>query len=370
MTGAFESDWEIWLSDPSGLRLAELTQVGAFSLARVSDAVGAFEIELPGHVFDDFIRIDGIVEFWRTPAGGRSSLLLAGFIRQPRYLQDRNGRDMTVLSGEDSMELLTRRIVAYAAGSSQAQKTDYADDMMKAIIRENFGSSAPADRDVSGLNFTVAPDLSLAPSITKAFAWKNTFAVLKDIAAASAENGTNLYFDLVPIISGEQVGFDFRTYIDQRGIDRTSTGIIFGPEWSNLEDPDLLEDYEGEINYVYSGGQGEESDREIVEVSDTTRIGKSIWNRREAFTDARNEATTAAVTAKGETELNKGKPRIRFSGTLLDMPNSRFGVDWDFGDKVLAQYRGRELSGAVLAVSISVDGYGNEKVKGRLEIEQ
>ena len=119
---------------------------------------------------------------------------------------------------------------------------------------------------------------------------------------------------------------------------------------------------------MYTGGQGEEAEREIVEVSDAARIGMSPWNRREGFADARNESTTAGVTAKGNEVLAAGRPRLRFSASLKDTELARYGMEWEFGDRVTASYRGRQFDGMIKAVTIGVDG--DESIGARIEVEE
>jgi hypothetical protein len=202
-------------------------------------------VTLPGNfhaTYKTMIDVDYMVEFWRHPAQGAMRLESVFFVRDIIYEEDFKGNDIIILAGPDGNDLLNRRIVAYAAGSSQSDKTNQADDMMKEIVTENLGSSATAPRDLTDLNFTVAGDVTAAPSITKAFSWRNVLDVLQDIVAISAENGTDLYFDVVPVvISSSEIGFEFRTYTDQPGQDRTfmtanrpSSSARNGATWHNL----------------------------------------------------------------------------------------------------------------------------------------
>jgi hypothetical protein len=240
--------------------------------------------------------------------------------------------------------------------------------MIKAIARENLGSSAyDVNRDLSGLSFTVAPDLSAGASVTKKFSWKNILGILKEIADASWEAGTELYFDVEPMVVSEtQIGFELRTYTGQIGMDR-SASVFFGKEWGNLASPKLEKDYGEEVNYVYAGGQGEGSDRTIIQALDSPRIGASPWNRREVFADARNETLVAGVTGKAFAALKAGRPRMRFSGSLLDTEQTRYGIDWSFGDKVTVEYRGIQFSGMIRAVRLELNEDGDETVDCKIE---
>ncbi len=374
--GKQETTYEVWLCDQYGRRLTILDNLIDFEIVKVVNSVSYCSVTLPGNFHETYqtlIGVDYMVEFWRSPAQGAMTLESVFFVREIVYEEDVKGNDIIILSGPDGNDLLDRRIVAYSAGSSQADKTDNADDMMKEIVTENLGSSATdSDRDLTDLNFTVAGDVSDGPSITKGFAWRNVLKTLTEIVYTSAENGTDLYFDVVPVvISSSEIGFDFRTYTNQPGQDRTydtNNPVVFSKEWGNLANPVLYYDYTNEANYVYGGGQGEGADRTISEQSDTTRIGASVWNRRERFADARNEATANGVANKAEEVLNESKPFKRFTGTLLDTPQARYGVDWFFGDKVEVSYRGIQFQGIAKALRMKLDKQGNEILTVKVEV--
>jgi hypothetical protein len=374
--GKQETTYEVWLCDQYGRRLTILDNLIGFDIVKVVNDVSYCSVTLPGNFNETYqtqIGVDYMIEFWRSPAQGAMTLENVFFVREIYYEEDTKGNDIIILAGPDGNDLLDRRIVAYAAGNSESDKTDNADDMMKEIVTENLGSSVTdTDRDLTDLNFTVAGDVTGGPSITKGFAWRNVLKTLKEIAYMSAENGTDLYFDVVPIVvSSSEIGFEFRTYTDQPGQDRTydtNNPVVFSKEWGNLANPILLYDYTKEANYIYGGGQGEGTDRTISEQSDTTRIGASVWNRREKFADARNEATSNGVANKAEEVLNENKPFKRFTGQLLDTPQARYGVDWFFGDKVVISYRGIQFQGIAKALKIKLDREGNEILTVKVEV--
>jgi len=358
------------------LRLALIDNLIDFDIVKVANSVSYCSVTLPGNFSDLYattVGVDYMIEFWRSPAQGAMQMEAVFFVRDISYEEDIKGNDLIILAGPDGNDLLDRRIIAYAAGTSYSDKTDYADDMMKAIVRENLGSLATdSDRNLTSLNFTVAGDISGAPSITKGFAWRNVLTVLSEIAAISAENDTELFFDVVPVvISSSSIGFEFRTFINQPGQDRTydsNNPILFSKEWGNLYDPIMRFDYTSEANHVYGGGQGEGTDRTISEQVDLARVGLSVWNRREKFADARNETTSNGVANKAEEVLNESRPLKRFTGSLLDTPQARYGVDWFFGDKVEISYRGIQFQGIVKALRIKMDKEGNEIITAKVEV--
>lgn len=366
---------EIWISRDDGTRLSIVDNVVSFRWNKVANGVGRCSIVLEEDFDRTLIAVDRKIEIWRAPIGGELRLENAYLIR--RIGTQTNIRPLTriVLHGVDGNDLLRRRIIAFAAGSSESKKTDNIDDMMKAIVRENLGSLAGNDPDGNSRSFdasffSVDPDFGLGPSITKSFAYRKVLLVLEDLSEAARIAGDQVYFAVVPHNVSEYL---FRTYINQIGQDRRSPGgndpITFSLRDGNIEIPDLEEDFDDEENYVFGGGQGEAAARNIQTAFDLARINRSIWGRREAFRDARHESTDAGVTAEAEARLSEGRPKRRFFTSLLSVQGSRYGLDWDFGDRVTVVYAEQQFDGLVWSVKGSVDDEGLETIEGRLEVE-
>lgn len=364
------ASYEVWLDDDRGRRLALLDGLSSLEVVKTVNAAGYFQIVIGG-LAEGMLARDRMIEVWRKPQGGNLELYFAGFLRRWRL----NGFGWATISGPGVTELLGRRIVAYAAGSSQADKTDQADDMMKAVVRENFTASATdGDRSLAGVGFSVAGDTGGGPSIRKGFAWKNCLDVLQDIAETAALAGTDVFFEVRPTFPGDgTIGLLFDTAINQPGVDRTvgaggADVALFGLEYGNLDEIELDYDASDEVTVGYGGGQGEGDNRTTAEVEDTSRSGLSVWQRREAFGDARNEQASAGVTAKSQEIVQAGRPKLRFKGRLLSTDQTRYGLDWNFGDRVSAQYRGMNFDGLVRQVTLTMNEQG-EAIRASLEVE-
>jgi hypothetical protein len=358
-----------------GLQLAELRQIETFTYYRVANSVGGFKMILKPDFDETLIDVDHIIQFWRQAHGGEERLMVAGFCRKWGWFEDRRGNDRFFVEGVDQNDLIDRRIVAYFAEESESVKTDLADDMIKAIIRENMGSLAPVDeagrpRAYDANYFTTMADTSEGPSVTRSFAWRYVLPVIQEIAQSSRDLGSPLYFDVVP--SAVPAVYEFQTFIPYLGVDRSSSSsspVIFSREFSNLGRPRWEEDWFEERNYVWGGGQGEEDDRMMDPEDDVWRMHKSLWNRRECFQDAREESTQLGVANKAYERMQKERPVVRFIGDLLDSNLTRFGKDWNYGDNITARYHGREFSGVIDGYTISVDKEGKEEFTARMEIE-
>lgn len=369
--------YQLWLTNDFGARLATLNKAVEFSCSQVVNGIGQFSMVLPANFDINLVDApDRMVQIWRAPRGSSAKELWRPyFIRDFGYTTSA-AKEFLNISGPDAKDLLRRRIVAAFSGSSQSSKFTQADDMMKEIVTEAIADGidpAPAEGTRVWADLSVQGDLSLGPIIDRSFSFKELMTesgggLLPAIAKAAREAGTEVFFDVVvKTVSSSAITFEFRTFTGQPGQD-VSDSVLFSREKGNLKNAFYSKSRRGEINYVYAGGQKPGSARNIQQVADSTRYLESQWNRCEGFADARDQANNDSVTAAGNSVLERGRPRIRAGGDPVDTRSTRFGRDWDFGDKVRFKYRNIEFDSIIRAVSITVKG-NRETVRARLDSE-
>ncbi len=352
--------WDLWLSNNRGVRIENLSKASKVTIVTSIDAIGAVQIIIPKSKLSTIPAIEMFIEARRD-----SRLISYGAVR--KIITNKKSYS---LIGYDSKEILARRIVAYKSGTAQAQKYAHSDNMMKNIVRENFGSLVTdAGRNMSGF-LTVADNVSIGYIISKQFSFQNVFEILIEIGKVSAENGKPIYFTLTPQFSSVtgEVSFLFETYLNQPGTDRTAIGnsLVFGASFGNLTDSELTEDATAEYNYIYAGGQGDDITRKIFETSDSSRIGTGLWNRREQFKDARNEVADDALATVATTALNLGRPKFVATGKLINV-EEQFGNFWNLGDRIFVEIEGRTFTALVRSLSITLEK-GKEQIVGGLQI--
>ena len=354
------AEYELYLTTPLGGRIATITRFRSLLWSRRVNNIGWLSLSFGAEQYDRaWWGKDRRVEVWRVT--GIAKLIRTYYLQRVYRVVDSQGREIVTWLAWDANGLLDGRIVDAYAGSPEATKTDYADDISKAVVYEQLGAGAVAARQVPGL--TVQPDMSAAPSITRGFSRRNVLTVLQSIAESSATEGTRLYYDIVEPTTG---ALEFRTYINQRGTDRTTVVTPFSLLRGTLSPPVSLDvDHTDERNYAYTGGQGEGEEREIVEVSNATAIAASAFARREVFVDGRDSDSTAALEARGNAQLWRMRTRRLFEAYLADVPRARYQVDWDFGDLVTAEYDAELYDCVIEAVQgrASEDG---ETIEARL----
>jgi hypothetical protein len=367
---------EIYLCDPRGVRIDFLDYCMEYEYMLGVNEPTPFRIRLPAGFDRSMVQLDDIIEIWRGHGPGTMKLDYCGFLRDWEYSDDA-GIEFTELRGWSSMYLLAGRICAVTSIYQLTPLTDQADDMIKAIAHDQIGADAGTGRNLTsvGGGFTIQSDNADGVSLTKQPAWSNLLTVCQEIADASNQGGTAVYFDVVPVVSSTVTGalaFDLRTWTGQRGNNRawnSSQPAFIGSDWGNLENGSLRKDCTDEKNYVFVLGQGDGAGREYVEVQGAVNT-YSIWNRREGACNGGNadSGDTAALTAEGNAYLRQNKVKITFTGDIIETPYFRYGRDWNFGDSVAITYGGWQFDGKVNKVVIGRGQDGQEVIKSRLEV--
>lgn len=327
--------------------------------------VGAATIVLPASVYGfGTIGKDHILEIQRRTTGGKFKAVgeRAWFVRGRK--QDAK---VLTLKAYDPVYLLTGRIVAYAADTSYSKKSAAAANVLKAIVRENLGSSA-TDTARPITNFSVQADDNNGATVSAAFSRNIVLDTLKKIAGASSQAGTYISFDVVYQFG---TAFEFRTYKNQRGKDRglsTVERMTFSEKNKNLVNTEIEEDQKDEVTYEYAGGSGEGSARAIGTAS-SSKVGETIWSRRERFWDGKNTADPTTLNNDAAAELYANRARKFITGEVQETEFSRFDVDYGYGDIVVIEGFGIQADARISTVHIQEDPGGKETIDIKLRGE-
>lgn len=358
--------YELMLTDQRGNELAVLDLFESLQWSRRVNGVGEFYVTFARDNFDRALfDVDRRLQITRKPQGAKEQLLMVGFLR----LLDRDiqgGKRTIAIGGPDGNYHLTGRIVASDSKLPGSDKSGPADDVMKDYVNDALGALASADRILTSEGFSVQADLGLAPTLNKSAPRLMLLRTLQELARSSANAGTILRFDVVyPTPST----FEFQTFINQRGLDRTSgrNSVELSVENGTLDNVSLRQDWRDEVTYVYGGGQGESSTRVIKTAEDTARSGRSIFGRREGWYDGSNYSIEAALQSATNAALEAGKPKRHFSGEIVDTEDNRFGKDWGLGDRVIALFDTERINVEITSVKGTVNSDGKETITARLE---
>lgn len=362
--------FQLEILTPTLQRVHVVTEVVQLALIRRVNAIGQGTLTVPRAALNErWLNRDYVLVVWQSIDGATPRLLdqTAWFLTA--YEEDVDQALLT-LELEDSISLLRRRIIAYAAASGEAEKNGAADDLMKAVVRENMGALVTdAARQFDSARFGVATNLAAGPAVTLSASREIVLAALQDVAQRAWQEGTYVAFD---VVYTPGAGFEFRTYLNQRGSDRRSGvgKVLIGPQYGNLTGGIVRRDWSREVNAAYAGGQGEESERLVGTAVDAARATQTPWARQEGWSNAYQAKTQAAVDSQAKRMLREGLPRRSLRGTFVDTPGLRLGRHVQFGDRVVVDVRGQLFDTRLEAVSYTRDTDGVYAAACALESEQ
>lgn len=359
------SDYLIVVNNSEGKRGGVIDAFSSLELAFSEMSVGVLRVQVPSVYFNhrDFGLDDILIVQRKVEGSGYADV--AGRVWFLREWQE-DSKTLT-LTAYDQLYILDSRIIAYAAGTTYARKSGNAGNVMKAIIRENLGSSATdTARQISGLN--VQADANDGASVSFEFSRDNVLAACRKIADGSIQAGSYISFDLEYMGSGQ---LEFRTYPGQRGENHglgSGNPFIFSENFGNLVNAKIVENRKDERTYIYAGGQGEGENRAIGTAS-SADVNLSKWNRRERFWDGRNTTSPTVLANEAASELYENRPRKVFTGEARETEGTRFGIDYGYGDVVIMEGFGYSTNARISTVHIKVDDRGEETLTVKLRSE-
>lgn len=335
--------------------------------------VGVLKATLPPN-YDPFLLLDARLSVWRSvgsrpPARDGDAVY---FLRKWVY-----GEDATTIYGYHANYLLTGRFINYYSGTAYTAKTSTAaDNLIKAFASQQLGSGiVGADRigsetqaDISAY-LDIQSNLTLGSVTSKAAAWRNLFDVVRELCDTSTQAGSYLTAEIVAVGATD---LELRTYTNQRGVDRrVSSGqpLIFSVSRGNAENVLLTIDRSEEITFSTAGGGGEQTARTTNSTSGSTRMGESIFNRREAFTENTNTIDTGTLLAIAQARVNEGKPLIVLTGDLVETNSCTRGVHFDLGDYVTVEHRGQQYDTRLDTIGVSVSA-GQQTTRAQFRVNE
>lgn len=271
-----------------------------------------------------------------APGGGivvtrNGQTILSGDSDSDRtHQRDDKGNKLTINGSDDTAWLNTRQAHPQPGSAAPPYSTTKehvvgpatASSVMTVYVVWNIGPGAPVVPRQRLAGYT---DAGYGGPVTGRGRWTPLLALFQELATSGAVNGIPCGFRIVQ----KPAGLWFETYqpVNRSASVRFSLGIGNIKGFTYRHTPP-------EANYVFVGGQGEDTARTIFEQGDSESIAK--WGRREAFVDASSaqnstelgEAATKALTEMGE--------KSSLGITPIDLPTMTFGVHYGLGDRVSA----------------------------------
>ena len=265
------------------------------------------------------------------------------------------GEMISTITAAGALKILDWPLVNIAPGLLKSHFNDYAGNVIKDLVRRNIGVDADdTSRDMS-TRLAVQADANDGAAIELDFGWRRLWDAVRETAAASAENGTDLFFD---VIKNSSDVLELRTYSGQRGTDR-SASVILSYELGNLVDITRGRDYTTAASRAIVAGPGQELWRNVVEVANNDQVNNSPWGYIKEHLYATEEAkTAAAAVVYGEQYLRLNANRVTVSGR----PLTGYGTDYNWGDLVTVEFLDEVAVVSVDRVQVTMAG-GVEDVR-------
>lgn len=378
--GAPKTEYYLIGNNPVGVHLWFSRDYISIQGAVAVNNVGSMVFYLPAVNYrKEDLPIEGIVELWRAPLGLAPKLFSDRlWIIRERYKEIKGGQrvwrvvcyDMNYLMGSPSGQ--SGRVIAYNPGNSFTAKLDEADDMAKAIIRENMGSLASDTNRSLAAYLTVQADLANAAIIRKEFSRRLILPTLQELAQASYALGTYMAFDIVctappsVAVGAPTFSIEFRTYTGQRGVDHRASSadpVLIGPDFGNMDNVTYGTSHVDEANYIYAIGMSVADVASVLPIFDQSLIDLGPFNRRELVVNAENSVDLESIEDEANAALKANRPRNLMSGSYIDSDQARFDDAWGYGDFVTAQIDGEAFDCRNEAVGFEVNASGGESIQ-------
>jgi hypothetical protein len=347
------------LYNEAGVTIAVLDTILTAAWGRKERQIGTLALTLPASALAATpVQTNQLIDLFVADSG---TLIRDGdarwIVRGVRQARDESGRQTITIDAVDGVDLLNRRIIQYNAGTSQTDKTGAADNLIKQFARENCGpdsATTDAARRYPATFWSIAADVSAAPSLSKAATRRNLLTTCQELADASALAGTYLTFDV--IWSGST--YLLQTYINQRGTDRrlsSSDPLYISAATGAIGAASLAWTDRDRATAVVAGGQGEGADRAIATALDSAALPLSPFAYIETFQQANMTTDAAALQDEADAALYAARRRETYEATLVMTPSTQWGASINFGDRVSVLDFGQTIDCRIDAYSASYD---------------
>lgn len=286
-----------------------------------------------------FFTLDALIEVRRTypEAGIDWYTEFIGFHRTPQLQVTPEDALIFTSYSRSLLDLVRRRSIRYYADTDGSAKgPGPADDVIKDYVRENCGSLATVanNRVNDGIfpGFTIAANLSQAPTFEGADAWRNLLEAITDIGEPN-----NVDFDVVWLGGGN---FEFRTYYPHLGTDRrvgTPNSFTFAIARGNVSNPSTTVSRTDEVTSALVLGPGEGPLRDTTLINSPAAL-HSPFNFIEAEYNGSGEDREAALNAAGNKLLYEKRAIKQVTLEPIQHALSAYHKHYFLGDLVTAVF--------------------------------
>ena len=307
------------------------------------------ESEYPAQLANPAQWLDAQVEVWR----GVGSLPeqqegdTVWFINDVEFFTSAVGVPVVQVSARHALTLCERYSIPFFEDADRAKivKSGQASTVMREIVSENL------TRGITTAFFDVDTDPALGAAVDIDLTNGRVLSALQDIIQQSAARGITLQFDVVRL-DPDSPQLIFRIYNPRNRIRNTELSSTN----RTLQNARLSYDFSRYVNHVYARGQGEDDLTLNAEATDTSLFATGPYRRREAMVNAHYADTQATTQAEADQALRDQRPLILLEGDVVNSSTFRYGIEWQYGDRLPVEERGQSFEADITSVSVRVQG--------------
>lgn len=359
----------------TGHTIKELDEIISVKAARAFNTEGSATIVVPDDCQRSLFHYNTRLKLWRYDDRGKPSLFgnTIWFLRSIDHDFERASYTTTFA---DSLSLLKGRHVAYTAQTPYADKTleeneliTYSDvfrldNLMKAYMRENFGSLA-LDTLRANPYILIEGNRNLGPHGESQSSWQTLDSAIENLAKQSSAKGVELYYDLVPIDNGR---FLFKVWDRIRGMDLGSQSIsplVLASSDGVLAEVHEIEDWSNVATYCYALGYDSGPSQVIAHAYNVLMMRSDPFGRIEMTANNSESDVGSVLVDTAMAALAGRRPKRLVTARFVETTEIGFGRTVNYGTVLVAQIGDHQYDCVVDAVSTSWSE-GNEDLDIRL----
>jgi hypothetical protein len=316
--------------------LAEIDNYESLLFTRRWHEVGEFELRINRHKR-------------HTELLQRGNLILlgasrnkVGIIKHREIALDENGKktENWLVKGIALKGVVAQRITVPPVGDSHDRASGAVETVMKHYVDSHVVNPIDVKRKIDMV--AIASDQQRGSSISWESRFKNLADELIEISKTSGL-GWDVFLDF------QQKKWIFDVF-EGRNLTVNQTEnppVIFSPQFESLKQLSFVESDYNYKNFGYIAGQGEGTDRRVVEVGEAEGL-----SRIETFIDSRDiseqdesgqvlpeEQVIAKLRERGQQKLSEFSEEFFLEGQILTNSPFKYEIDYDLGDIVTIQNR-------------------------------
>lgn len=277
-------------------------------------------------------------------------------------LEINEDKEQITVKGRDVKSIIERRIIVPPKGRDYDKYSGNTESVVKHYVYISCVNPIDTSRKIP--NLIIADNKNRGARINWESRYKNLLSEIETIST-SGSIGWFIYID----INLKKLVFDVEIGVDRTATQDNNSRVIFCSEFDNISNAVHTISAVNYRNIAYVGGQGEGTEREVIEVKKGNSLG---LKRREVFIDARDISDSGNLSDRGLAKLSKYDNVINTESVALNN-GLIYESDWNLGDIVTIKSKinnndlriteVREIYEEYLKIEIAVGQIGNTVIE-------